>query len=154
MWCSQTLRNVNRARPQKIIERLLERVAEVHPESRKGPSAFLAEKLSVTKGAVTNWRQPGRDLPASKWPKAAALVGWSVEQLCGADHAPSADWLFSKSEIDRIAALPPQTQQLFRLQALQLLRHLEADEASLPAGEGLGGAPNTVPRLVRARARK
>ena len=60
----------------------LEAAAQIY-----GSEASLARALGVTRGALNQWKKPGRQVPAEHCPKIEKLTGVRCELLC-----PSVDW--------------------------------------------------------------
>lgn len=63
----------------------------VHPletaASLFGSEAALARALGLTRGALNQWKQEGREVPAKYAPKIEQMTGVPCELLC-----PSVDW--------------------------------------------------------------
>jgi len=60
----------------------VEEAAQIH-----GSEASLARALGVSRGALNQWKGPGREVPAEHAPKIERLTGVLCERLC-----PSVDW--------------------------------------------------------------
>lgn len=52
-----------------------------------GSEAALARAIGVTRGALNQWKKPGREVPAEHAPRIESLTGIRCELLC-----PSVDW--------------------------------------------------------------
>lgn len=52
-----------------------------------GSEAALARAIGVARGALNQWKKPGREVPAKYAPKIEALTGVRCELLC-----PSVNW--------------------------------------------------------------
>lgn len=52
-----------------------------------GSEAALARALGVSRGALNQWKKPGREVPAEHAPRIELLTGVCCELLC-----PSIDW--------------------------------------------------------------
>ncbi|WP_367881669.1 transcriptional regulator [Alcaligenes sp. 1735tsa3] len=63
----------------------------IHPlqvaAQKFGSEAALARAIGVTRGAMNQWKNPGREVPAKHAPLIESLTGVSCERLC-----PSVNW--------------------------------------------------------------
>jgi DNA-binding transcriptional regulator YdaS (Cro superfamily) len=71
--------------PEKAVELAVHHI---------GSMQALAEKLGVTKGAVSQWKLPGRRVPAEHCPQIERLTGGEV---CCEDLRPDVDWKFIRT---------------------------------------------------------
>lgn len=58
--------------------------------AKRVPSTWaeLARAIEATDQVVSNWGQPGRQVPPGRYPAIARALGWTVEQLLGEEAAP------------------------------------------------------------------
>lgn len=66
----------------------IDHVAALSEAAQKfGSEAALARALGVSRGALYQWKQPGREVPAEHAPQIERLSGVPCERLC-----PSVNW--------------------------------------------------------------
>nr|MBF0684263.1 helix-turn-helix domain-containing protein [Pseudomonas sp.] len=63
-----------------------------------GSEAALARELNVSRGALNQWKRPGRQVPAEHCPRIEQLTGVRCELLC-----PSVDWSVLRGSRRRVA---------------------------------------------------
>lgn len=74
---------------------------QVHPIDRAakvvGSAVALADILGVTKGALSQWKMPGRKVPAEHCPAIERATGRTVrcEEL-----RPDIDWAFLRAQVE------------------------------------------------------
>ncbi|NYT25906.1 helix-turn-helix domain-containing protein [Alcaligenaceae bacterium] len=67
-----------------------------------GSEAALARAIGASRGAMNQWKNPGREVPAKYAPKIEKLTGVHCELLC-----PSVDWSVVRRSIRRNARRRP-----------------------------------------------
>jgi DNA-binding transcriptional regulator YdaS (Cro superfamily) len=77
--------------PEKAVEQAVAIV---------GSTQALAEKLGVTKGAVSQWKLPGRRVPAEHCPVIERLTSG---EICCEDLRPDVDWQFVRNGPEVVA---------------------------------------------------
>lgn len=68
-----------------------------------GSEASLARALGVSRGALNQWKKPGREVPAQHAPEIERLTGIACELLC-----PSVRWSLVRVPIQEATLSTPQ----------------------------------------------